>query len=304
MAFVCATRGSRLALVQARSVVRRLAGAGIATSLEIVSTVGDRVTDRAITAIGTENVFAAEVEQAVRDRRADCAVHSCKDLPSAFAPGITLAAITRREDPRDAFVSERFASFAELPAGSRVGTSSARRRVQLTELRGDLVYDDIRGNVDTRLSKLRDGTYDALVVAMAGLNRLGVRATYTVAFGLDELTPCVGQGALALQMRSDDERVTMVREILGDVATERAVVAERAFLHAMRAGCGAPIGAYAEARPNGALRLVAAVAGADGSGVRRVERTVPVADLAQAELLGHAVAGYLTERSGVFLVGG
>ena len=249
MTFVCATRGSRLALVQAGWVVRCLAEAGIVATLEIVSTVGDRITDRAITAIGTENVFAAEVEQAVRDGRADCAVHSCKDLPSAFAPGVSLAAITRREDPRDAFVSERFATFAELPPGSRVGTSSPRRRAQLQRLRGDLEYADVRGNVDTRLAKLRDDEYDALVVAMAGLNRLGTRATYTVAFAPGDLVPCAGQGALAIQMRSNDERAAALRDILGDVATERAVVAERAFLHAMRAGCGAPIAAHGEEAP-------------------------------------------------------
>ena len=232
------------------------------------------MTDRAITAIGSENVFAAEIEQAVRDGRADCAVHSCKDLPSALAPGVTLAALTRREDPRDAFVSERFAAFGNLPAGARVGTSSPRRRAQLLQLRADLTYAEVRGNVDTRLAKLREGECDALVVAMAGLNRLGARARYTVAFSPAQLTPCAGQGALAIQMRADDDRVAAIHDLFADVATERAVVAERAFLHAMRAGCGAPIGVYGEAEAEGSLTLMAALAA--GSGLERVERTAEV----------------------------
>ncbi len=279
--------------MQARSVARRLAGAGIETTLKIVSTVGDRVTDRAIAEIGTENVFAAEVERALREKRADCAVHSCKDLPSSFAPGITLAAITRREDPRDVYVSERFATFGELPAGSRVGTSSPRRRAQLAELRDDLVYVDVRGNIDTRLGKLLDGGYDALVLAMAGLNRLGTRATYMAAFSPEEVTPCVGQGALGIQMRSDDQRAAIVHELLGDTPTERAVVAERAFLREMRAGCGAPVAGFAKRCSDGMLRLSVAIASGDGTGVRRLAREAPVEDLGQAERLGVAVAGEL-----------
>jgi hydroxymethylbilane synthase len=161
----CATRASKLALVQARAVMAALAKAGLPSTVVEVTTRGDAVQDRSIAAIGTDNVFVKELELALRERRADYAVHSCKDLPSALADDMTLAAVTAREDPRDAFCSERYASFAELPAGARVGTSSPRRRAQLRALRPDLVYDDVRGNVDTRLRKLREGHYDAIVLA-------------------------------------------------------------------------------------------------------------------------------------------
>nr|MDQ6930314.1 hydroxymethylbilane synthase [Candidatus Eremiobacteraeota bacterium] len=197
---ICATRASHLALTQTRMVAAKLAVAGIASTVLPVSTVGDRVQDRSIAAIGTENVFVSELESALRDGRAHYAVHSCKDLPSTLAGDMGLVALSAREDPRDAFCSERFESFAALPSGARIGTSSLRRRVQLLAIRSDLHYVDIRGNVDTRLRKLRDGEYDAIVLAMAGLVRLGARATHTVAFAQDEVVPAAGQGALAVEM--------------------------------------------------------------------------------------------------------
>ena len=191
---VCATRGSRLALVQARTVMAALAKAGLPSTVLEVATRGDAVRDRSIAAIGTDNVFVKELELALREGRADYAVHSCKDLPSTLPEDMTLAAVTAREDARDAYCSERYAAFADLPPGARVGTSSPRRRAQLRALRPDLVYDDVRGNVDTRLRKLADGEYAAIVLACAGLNRLGARATHTVPFAVDEITPAVGPG--------------------------------------------------------------------------------------------------------------
>ena len=194
---VCASRASALAMTQTRAMMAKLAAGGIPSTVLNVTTRGDAVQDRSIAAIGTDNVFVKELELALRERRADYAVHSCKDLPSTLAEDMALAAITAREDARDAYCSERFPAFADLPPGARVGTSSPRRRAQLRALRPDLEYDDIRGNVDTRLRKLREGQYDAIVLACAGLNRLGVRATYTVPFAVDAVTPAVAQGRWA-----------------------------------------------------------------------------------------------------------
>ncbi|HWT06026.1 MAG TPA: hydroxymethylbilane synthase, partial [Xanthomonadales bacterium] len=227
---VCATRASLLAMTQARTVMSVLAKAGLPSTVLEVTTRGDAVQDRSIAAIGTDNVFVKELELALREGRADYAVHSCKDLPSTLSEDMTLAAVTAREDARDAYCSERYPAFADLPAGARVGTSSPRRRAQLRALRPDLVYDDVRGNVDTRLRKLRDGDYAAIVLAAAGLNRLGVRATHTVPFAVDVVTPAVGQGALGIETRAGDGLAGRLDAIVGDPQTSIAVRAERAFL--------------------------------------------------------------------------
>lgn len=298
---VCASRGSKLAMRQTREVMARLAEAGIASTLEIVSTSGDRFTDRPIDEIGTENVFVHELELALREQRADYAVHSCKDLPGALPDDMDLVAITKREDPRDAFCSERFASFADLPSGARVGTSSPRRRAQLARLRPDLRYDDVRGNVDTRLGKLGEAGYDAIVLAMAGMHRLGVRAKYTIPFEPEHMTPAVGQGALAIEMRAGDPRAERVHDILADEPTELAVSAERAFLRAMRGGCRTPLGAYGSYE-GGILRLRAVAASPDGSAMLRGERLGVVRDLAAAEQLGASVADFLLSNGAAQII--
>ncbi len=303
---VCATRASKLAMIQTRAVMSALAKAGIPSTVLEVTTRGDAVQDRSIAAIGSDNVFVTELELALRERRADYAVHSCKDLPSALAGDMTLAAVTAREDARDAFCSERHPSFDALPAGARVGTSSPRRRAQLRALRDDLVYDDVRGNVDTRLRKLRDGEYDAIVLACAGLNRLGARAMHTVPFAVEALTPAVGQGALAIETRAGDPVERELDAALSDPATSVAVRAERAFLRALRGGCQAPIGCHA-VWSGGRLRIAGAVAAADGSRVVRGTREagLETADVAQAEALGAALAGdLLAEDAGVLLDAG
>jgi len=292
---VCASRGSKLALTQTREMMARLAEAGIASTLEIVTTSGDRFTDRPIDRIGTENVFVHELEVALRERRADYAVHSCKDLPGVLAGDMDLVAVAKREDPRDAFCSERFASFDELPSGARVGTSSPRRRAQLARLRPDLRYDDVRGNVDTRLRKLNGEGYDAIVLAMAGMRRLGAQAKYTVPFDPKDVTPAVGQGALAIEMRAGDARAERLHDILADEPTELAVIAERAFLRTMRGGCHAPLGAYGSYEGS-ILRLSAVAASADGSMMLRAERVGIVRDRAAAEDMGEAVADLLLSQ--------
>lgn len=244
---VCASRASALAMTQTRMIAARLAERGIATTILNVTTTGDRVQDRPIAAIGTDNVWVKEIELALRDGRAQYAVHSCKDLPGELQADMQLVAISAREDPRDAFCSERFISFTSLPPGAVVGTSSLRRRSQLQAWRPDLRFEDIRGNVDTRLRKLREGMYDAIVLAMAGLKRLGVSATHTVPFSHDELVPAVAQGALAVEMRRDADATIAdaLRLAVNDERTEREVACERAALRTLRAGCNAPLGIHA-----------------------------------------------------------
>ncbi len=300
-ALTCASRGSKLALTQTRTIMARLAEAGTASVLEIISTRGDRVVDRSIAAIGSDNVFVTELELALREGRADYAVHSCKDLPGKLSDDMELVAITKREDPRDAFCSDRFPNLEALPSGARVGTSSPRRRAQLARLRPDLRYDDVRGNIDTRLGKLGPGGYDAIVLAMAGMRRLGVHATYTIPFEPEQMTPAVGQGALAIEMRAGDPRAERLHAVLADEATELAVVAERAFLRAMRGGCHAPLGAHGSYE-DGALRFVAVAASHDGATLLREEWAGRVDGRAAAERIGERVAESLLAQGAAALI--
>ncbi len=288
---ICASRRSPLAMVQSRSVAVRLAERGIVTRIVGVTTSGDRDQQTPIERLESVNVFVSELEAALRERHADYAVHSCKDLPSALAADMRLAAISAREDPRDVFCSERFASFDDLPSGSAVGTSSPRRRTQLAALRPDLRYEPLRGNVDTRLRKLHDGEYDAVVLAMAGVNRLQCRAAHMVPFPIDRVVPAVGQGALAVEVRAGEESehiAAAVREALNDATAELCVVAERAALRALRAGCSAPIGIHAHL-DEGLMTLVGAYAVGDGTVYReRLERRIVTSG--DAEALGAALA--------------
>jgi hydroxymethylbilane synthase len=300
---VCATRGSALALWQTRSVMAQLAGGGIPSTVLTVTTKGDTVQDRPLAALGSDGVFVKELELALRERRADYAVHSCKDLPSTLAADMTLAAVGRREDPRDAFCSEHYATFEALPPGARVGTSSPRRRALLRALRPDLSYVDIRGNIDTRLRKLRDGEFDAIVLAVAGLKRLDLAATHTVPFPLDVLVPSVAQGALAIEMRAGDPRIGSMRKLLNDPQTELAVHAERAFLRTLRGGCQAPVGAHATY--DGEFLLIhAAIAAADGSTVVRGDRRVTTTSVAEMEAAAVGLAQSMLAEGGADLLAG
>jgi len=284
----CATRASALAMWQTRYVMGIFARAGVVSTVLQISTKGDRVLDRSLTALGTDSIFVKELEHALRDGRADYAVHSCKDLPSTLPDDMALAAIGARVDPRDAFCSERYASLEALPQGAVVGTSSPRRRAQLQALRPDLRFETIRGNVDTRLRKLRDGEYDAILLAMAGLGRLDLRATYTVPIPSDVLIPAVGQGALAIEVPAGERELAQrIHSLFADEATEIAVRAERAFLRTLRGGCQAPVGAHA-VFANGTLTMTAAIAALDGSRIVRGAIAPRVATAADAE--AHAVA--------------
>jgi hydroxymethylbilane synthase len=287
---VAASRGSALAMTQTRTVAAKLAQYGIATEILNVTTTGDRVQDRALVAIGSDSLFVKELELALRDGRAHYAVHSCKDLPSTLPSDMRIAAISAREDPRDAFCSERYESFAKLPPGARVGTSSLRRRAQLAALRGDLQYIDIRGNVDTRLRKLREGQYDAIVLASAGLRRLGARATHTVPFEVTEIVPAVAQGALAVETRADANAIAArIHAAINDERVQIAVFCERAALRTLQGGCQAPIGIHARFA-GGELAVEGVIASLDGKSVVRERRSAPVSGIEAAEELGEVLA--------------
>jgi hydroxymethylbilane synthase len=288
---VCASRRSELATIQSRSVAARLAERGIATTILGVTTHGDRDRERPIEELGGVNVFVKELEEALRARRADYAVHSCKDLAGALPGDMRIAAITRRDDPRDAFCSERYTDFEALPPGAVVGTSSPRRRELLAALRPDLRYENLRGNVDTRLHKLAAGAYDAIVLAMAGLNRLGLRAAHVVPFPVERLVPAVGQGALAVETRADDDRLAeTLRSAVNDPQSELCVECERAALRELRAGCSAPLGIHAHLA--GSIMVVeGAYVPASGTIYRkRLERRIATPEEARAlgiELCAH-----------------
>jgi hydroxymethylbilane synthase len=287
----CATRASALAMTQTRTVAARLAERGTATTILTVTTTGDRDRSQPIERLGV-NVFVKELEIALRERRADYAVHSCKDLPSELPADMRIAAVSAREDARDAFCSERFVSFAALPPGAIVGTSSPRRRRALAALRPDLEYREMRGNVDTRLRKLRDGEYDAIVLAMAGLRRLNARARHTVPFSIDELVPAVAQGALAVETRANDERLAAeLRAAVNDAAAELCVGCERAALRAMRAGCSAPIGIHATLA--GDTMTATGFFALSDRRITRARLEAPVRTVDEAERLGEAVAARL-----------
>lgn len=281
-------------MVQANAVGALLAQAGITSEILTVTTTGDTDRSTPIHAMGATNVFVNELEKAVRDGRADYAVHSCKDLPSSLAEDMRIAAITAREDARDAFCSERYENFADLPSGARVGTSSLRRKTQLRALRPDLRYEDLRGNVDTRLRKLLDGSYDAVVLAMAGLNRLGSAPKFLMPFSVEEIVPCGGQGALAIETGAGNtELLRVLREAANDPDSERCVCCERGTLRTLHAGCSAPIGIHA--RADGSEMTVDAAYALDDEIVR--EHLVGlVNDSAEAEALGERLAAKLSER--------
>lgn len=284
----CATRASALAMWQTRYVMGVFARAGVVSTVLQISTKGDRVLDRSLAALGTDSIFVKELELALRERRADYAVHSCKDLPSTLPDDMALAAIGSRVDPRDAFCSEKYASIDALPRGAVVGTSSPRRRAQLQALRPDLRFETIRGNVDTRLRKLRDGEYDAILLAMAGLGRLELHATYTVPIPIDLLVPAVGQGALAIEVRAGEHALAdRIHGLFADDATEIAVRAERAFLRTLRGGCQAPVGAHATFA-GGTLAMSAMIAALDGSQIVRGSIAPHVTNAEDAE--SHAIA--------------
>jgi hydroxymethylbilane synthase len=286
-----ATRKSPLALWQAEHVRARLLALypGLQVELLKLSTQGDRILDSPLAKIGGKGLFVKELEQGMLEGRADLAVHSMKDVPSELPPGLCIGAILEREDPRDAFVSSHYASLDDLPEGARVGTSSLRRQCQLRSRRVDLQILDLRGNVGTRLAKLDAGDYDAIVLACAGLKRLGLSARITRALAAEEMLPAIAQGVIGIECRTDDERVKRLIEPLNHYETRRRTDAERAMNAALAGGCQAPVAGYSVIS-DGILELRGLVGRPDGSSVIRADIR---GSFAHADTLGKQLADEL-----------
>jgi hydroxymethylbilane synthase len=265
------SRGSQLALWQANHIADALRGLGHEASIEIIRTTGDRMQNVAFASVGAKGMFTKEIEEALLAGSIDLAVHSLKDLPTELGESFSLAAILKRADARDVLVSERYASFTELPSGAVIGTSSLRRQAQLRAWRTDLEYIEFRGNVDTRVAKLQQGKADAIVLAASGLDRLEKSGVIRERFAPEVLCPAPGQGALAIECRADDEVMHTVLGALEDHDTRLAITAERTCLAALGGGCLVPIGAYCH-REGDKLSLRAVVASPDGRQVVRGEQ--------------------------------
>jgi hydroxymethylbilane synthase len=286
------SRGSQLALWQANYISALLRERGHQVEIEIIKTTGDKITDVALAKVGTKGMFTKEIEEALADGRVDLAVHSLKDLPTSVPPGFEIAAITKRENPRDVFCSSKYASIDDLPRGARVGTSSLRRQAQLKALRLDLKISPLRGNVDTRLRKLEAGEYDAVILAAAGLNRLGKTELVKQIIPAEIMCPAAGQGALGIEIRAGDFATRQHLTFLDDAAARATTTCERTLLNKLGGGCQVPIGAFAEARDRG-LHLEAIVADPNGSNVIRESR-----DGSDPVQLGELVGDALLRRGG------
>lgn len=298
---IVGTRGSALAQWQTDFVVAALKRLVPDLSIErqIIKTAGDKDQNRPLAEIGGLGVFTKEIENALIAHEIDIAVHSLKDLPTETTTGLTIAAIMAREDPRDCVISRHGVGLMQLARGARVGTSSARRGAQVLALRRDLLIVPLRGNVDTRLRKARTEEYDAIVIAAAGLIRLGRSNEITEYLPLDEMVPDPGQGALAVEIRSDDEQVASLVSELDHAATHAAATAERSFLQQLGGGCRMPIGAFAEMSMN-TLKLRGVIASLDG---RRIIRGDSNAEPARASHLGIHLANQLLSEGGAEILG-
>ncbi|MPS62598.1 MAG: hydroxymethylbilane synthase [Acinetobacter sp.] len=289
-----ATRQSPLALWQAEHIRARLHELHPDLTVELVKfvTQGDKILDTPLAKIGGKGLFVKELEAALLDGRADLAVHSMKDVPMALPEGLTLAVICEREDPLDAFVSNHFENFADLPQGAKVGTSSLRRKSQILKQRPDLQIIDLRGNVGTRLSKLDDGQYDAIILASAGLKRLGLEERIRHCIEPSVSLPAVGQGALGLECRADDQDVLALIQPLLHTETDVCVRAERAFNAYLEGGCQVPIAGYATLQ-DGKIHIEGRVGSPDGQTLLRAELTD---EAHNAQQLGENLARNLLEQ--------
>ena len=295
------TRGSQLALWQARTVAARLESAGVDVELVIIKTTGDRLQSAPISAVGTKRLFVKEIEDALLDNAIDVAVHSAKDMPAVLPDGLTIAATLPREDPRDAFVlppaarGDVAAALASLGRPASIGTSSVRRIAQLSSAFAGAAFAPIRGNVDTRLRKLDAGEYDALVLAAAGLRRLGFGDRITAMIPPRQCVPAPGQGIIAVEVRADDEPCRRALQRVHDAAASAALEAERRVVSALGGGCQLPLGALATIN-NAELELQAIVCSPDGRRIVRAQASGPAAD---PLALGDRVAGQLSRDGAV-----
>jgi hydroxymethylbilane synthase len=286
------SRGSQLALWQAHHISALLRERGHEVELEIIKTTGDKITDVALAKVGTKGMFTKEIEEALAEGRIDLAVHSLKDLPTELSQGYEIAAVTTRENPRDVFCSRKYETIEGLPRAARVGTSSLRRQAQLKAVRPDLDIHPLRGNVDTRLRKLEAGEYDAIILAAAGLNRLGKTQLVKQVIPAEVMCPAAGQGALGIEIRAGDSVTGQHLAFLDDAAARATTTCERALLNKLGGGCQVPIGAFAEVR-EGRLHLEAIVADPDGSKILRESR-----DGGDPVQLGESVGEILLQRGG------
>ena len=291
-----ATRKSPLALWQAEEVSRLLKKFHPELTIELVTmtTQGDKILDTPLAKIGGKGLFVKELEVGMLEGTADIAVHSMKDVPMAFPDGLHLAVILERENPSDAFVSNTFERFSDLPLHAKVGTCSLRRQTQIMEARPDIEILDLRGNVNTRLAKLDNGDYDAIILASAGLKRLGFVERIKQSIPAEQSLPAIGQGAIGIECRSDDERTNRLLEPLNHPETALRVKAERAQNTRLNGGCQIPIGGYAELIGD-KIRLRGLIGFPDGSKIFRSEKEAP---FDQAEALGIAVAEDLLSQGG------
>ncbi|AEB08294.1 hydroxymethylbilane synthase [Desulfobacca acetoxidans] len=290
------TRGSALALAQAAWVQQQIQGRypQITVDLEIIKTTGDKIQDVALAKIGGKGLFTKEIEMAILSGEVDLGVHSMKDVPTEIPLGLVIGITTVREDPRDAFISRKYRSLAEIPLGGRIGTGSLRRRAQLLHLRPDLEIVPLRGNVDTRLRKLTEADLDAIILAAAGLHRLGRAAEITAILPETQMLPAIGQGALGLEYRQDDAVTMELLEFLDDPETRVAVAAERAFLARLEGGCQVPIAAMGTLK-KGELFLDGLIGDLAGSRIYREQLSRPPAAAAD---LGQQLAETLLKRGG------
>src|SRR5215813_14177080 len=299
---IIGSRGSRLALWQSNWVKDRLEEtySGLVINIEIIKTTGDKLTEASLAQIGGKGVFTKEIEEALLDYRIDLAVHSLKDLPTTLPPGLHIAAITEREDVRDALIVREglrasVKSLEELPEGARVGTSSLRRGSQLRYARPDLRIIELRGNVETRLRKLDEGDYDAIILASAGLNRLGYSGRITAKIATSEMLTAVGQGALGIEARVDDHRANLLLEVMNHQPTRYAAEAERAVLRSLGGGCAVPIAAFGHIKKNRiSQKLVVDALVADVEGRRLIRHQIG-GPVQQAEELGAKLAEMLID---------
>ena len=292
------TRGSPLALAQAREVQARLTAAhGLApeaSELTIIRTTGDKITDRPLIEAGGKGLFTKELEEALFAGDIDLAVHSMKDMPAFLPQGLTIAAILEREDPRDAFVSLKYASLSAMPEGAVLGTSSPRRQAQVLRARPDLRIVGFRGNIETRLRKLEEGIADATLLACAGLNRLGLARHITAAMGTDVLLPAVAQGAIGIEIRADDQETASLVAPLNHAPTATCIAAERAYLAQLEGSCRTPIAGFAELHA-GMLRIRGEILTTDGN---RTHTAMSAGAAQNAIDLGEQTAREILERAG------
>ncbi|MDE2860709.1 MAG: hydroxymethylbilane synthase [Chloroflexota bacterium] len=290
MKFAVGTRGSRLALAQTEEVLSHLrrASPGIEASVVVIRSTGDEMPDAPLAGLG-KGVFTGALESAVQDGSIDMAVHSLKDLPTATPDSLTVVAVCPRSDPRDVLVNASGCTLAEMPAGAVIGTSSPRRTAQLRALRSDLRVEPVRGNVETRIGRADGIGYEGVVVAAAGLLRLGLGSRIAQHFDPYDMVPEPGQGALAVEVRSDREDLLRLLEAIRDTSTHAAVAAERAFVEAMGGGCRVPIAAHAAVEGD-AIAMIGMVSSVDGSEMIKTRLTL---ESGEPEAAGRALAGEL-----------